>query len=97
MEKSNTVIEFSGYVSLCCNGSEIPVKVETEVVPEDEESARVVDLKTIKQQALMAVMDLAKIRTLQGLRNHLAEGGHIILNGISRYFLDKGSTKITKL
>ena len=91
------IIALDGRATLPCVGKPFETMVYMEVVPEDETTAKVVNLETVREQALKVLVELSTLRTFPGLQNHLAEGGHVILNGRPRYFLDKSSVRLTKL
>lgn len=90
-------IVLDGMTTLFCGGTPFEAVVHMEVVPEVERITKVADLETVREQALRVLTDLSVLRTFPGLQNYLAQGGHVILNGRPRYFLDKSSVRLTKL
>lgn len=97
LEKSKMVISLRGIVPLqYCDGKEIPVKVEAEIILGDEK-ATVASLDTVKQKALGVVIEEARNKTPHELEHRFAEGGHFILRGSPPFFLDKESIKIKKV
>lgn len=98
MEKGGIGIVLKGVIPLKCLDGERVVKVEAEVIPQNE-NVTIVDLieelkERIKERAWGAISSAGEVRTFYGTESYFREGGHIALGG---FLLDKESVKFNRL